>query len=53
MLLLFTGGKNRIGFTVRIKLPLDDGNGGPLYAEVTVEGKKRDAIKACALEACR
>ncbi|KAI6648870.1 Kanadaptin [Oopsacas minuta] len=46
-------GKNRIGFTVKLQLPLEDGNGCPLYADVTVEGKKRDAIRACALEACR
>ncbi|ESO04654.1 hypothetical protein HELRODRAFT_111661 [Helobdella robusta] len=37
----------------RLKLPIDGPNGEPLYAEVAVSGKKREAVIACALEACR
>ena len=37
----------------RLELPIDNSNGRPIYAEVPVDGKRREAIVACALEACR
>ncbi|KAK7505578.1 hypothetical protein BaRGS_00003323 [Batillaria attramentaria] len=36
-----------------VELPVDGSNGEPLIAEATVSGKKKDAVIACALEACR
>ncbi len=35
------------------RIPLDESPGQPLVAETTVTGKKREAVVACALEACR
>ena len=35
------------------RLPVDGPNGEVLVAEATVSGKKKDAVIACALEACR
>lgn len=32
---------------------MDGPNGEELVAEATVSGKKKDAVVACALEACR
>ncbi|XP_013394310.1 kanadaptin [Lingula anatina] len=37
----------------RVELPLDLPTGEPMYAEATVTGKRKDAVVACALEACR
>lgn len=36
-----------------VELPIDAPSGEPIMAEVIVTGKKRDAVVACALEACR
>ena len=35
------------------RLPIDTPTGQPVYAEVVVTGKRKDAVVACALEACR
>ena len=32
---------------------MDSSSGEPLIAEATVTGKKKEAVVACALEACR
>ncbi|XP_031565688.1 kanadaptin-like [Actinia tenebrosa] len=37
----------------RVKLPVETATGDPLYAEAAVTGKKREAVLACAAEACR
>ncbi|CAH2256173.1 kanadaptin [Pelobates cultripes] len=37
----------------RVRLPADDSSGKQLVAEVVHTGKKKDASKVCALEACR
>lgn len=37
----------------RIELPIDTISGEPEYVEVVQEGKKKDVVEACALEACR
>ncbi|XP_063300177.1 kanadaptin isoform X2 [Pelobates fuscus] len=37
----------------RVRLPADDSSGKQLVAEVLHTGKKKDASKVCALEACR
>ncbi|XP_076463473.1 kanadaptin-like [Babylonia areolata] len=36
-----------------VELPVDGPNGEVLIAEATVSGKKKDAVVACAFEACR
>ena len=36
-----------------IRLPLDTVTGEPIIAEAVVAGKKKEAVAACALEACR
>ncbi|XP_039254169.2 kanadaptin-like [Styela clava] len=38
---------------VSLCLPIDGTGGKPVYAEVNATGKKKDAIRQCALEACR
>nr|XP_054759512.1 kanadaptin-like [Lytechinus pictus] len=40
-------------YVCRVQLPLDDSVGHPIYAEAAVSGKKKEAVVACALEACR
>ena len=40
-------------FSCKIRLPLVDHNGEVVYAEVTHDGKKKECIAMCALEACR
>eukprot|EP00057_Strongylocentrotus_purpuratus_P032376 XP_787417.3 PREDICTED: kanadaptin [Strongylocentrotus purpuratus] len=40
-------------YVCRVQLPLDDQVGLPIYAEASVSGKKKEAVIACALEACR
>ena len=38
---------------LQFSLPVDGPNGEDLIAEVVVSGKRKDAVVACALEACR
>ena len=40
-------------FKCSIRLPITNKFGQPIYAEASVEGKKKECMAACALEACR
>ncbi|XP_026483390.2 kanadaptin [Vanessa tameamea] len=40
-------------FLCRVELPLEQASGGCVRAEALHRGKKKDAVVACALEACR
>ncbi|XP_033115928.1 kanadaptin-like [Anneissia japonica] len=40
-------------YICKVLLPLDDPSGNPIVAEAAVSGKKKEAVLACALEACK
>lgn len=42
-----------LNFLSLCRLPIETPGGEPLYADATVTGKKREAVLACATEACR
>lgn len=44
---------SKLFFPNLFRLPVEGANGEALVAEATVSGKKKEAVVACALEACR
>jgi len=40
-------------FKCSIRLPISNKSGGAVYAEVTHDGKKKECVAMCALEACK
>jgi len=40
-------------FKCSIRLPITSKSGGAVYAEVTHDGKKKECVAMCALEACK
>ncbi|XP_071834329.1 kanadaptin-like isoform X1 [Apostichopus japonicus] len=40
-------------YVCKVELPVDDAEGDPITAEAAVSGKKKEAVIACAAEACR
>ena len=42
-----------IMYSLLHRVPVDSPTGQPVYAEAIVAGKRKDAVVACALEACR
>ena len=45
---------NRVtDFIISWRLPVDGPNGSAVYAEASVTGRKKEAVKECANEACK
>ena len=40
-------------WNVRLELPIDTPSGKAVVADVSITGKKKEAMNNCALEACR